>query len=194
MTITRRGLLASAAGSILLASCATVKLAPAGMYRVGNAFSITLTRPWSDLTAAAMQPPGVRVLTIDGRGLNQLFAADVAPAGSLVRTADKDTPKPTYRADMSDTEVVEFVVDSLAAMGFLEPTSAGLRPQSFVGASGVRFDISSRSETGLNYSGTAIAARAGERLHLLIFLAPTEHYYSTFASEIEAVFASATAA
>lgn len=193
MTFTRRGLLASAAGGVLLAAgCAAVKLAPAGAYRVAGGFSITLTRPWSDLTAAAMQPPGVRVLTIDGRGLNQLFAAVIEPNGTLVRTVDKDTPKPTYRADMSDTEIVEFIVDSLAAMEFLNPESAGLRPQALAGAAGVRFDISTRSEPGLNYTGTALAARAGDKLHLLMFLAPSEHYYGAFASEVEAIIASAT--
>lgn len=193
MTFTRRGLLTSVAGGVLLAGCAAIKLAPAGVYRVGNAFSITLSRPWSDLTAAAMQPPGVRVLTIDGRGLNQLVAAAVEPGGSLVKPADKDTPRPTYRADMSDTEMVEFVIDSLAAMEFLEPTSAGLRPQALAGAPGVRFDISTRSEPGLNYTGSALVARAGDNMRLLMFLAPSEHYYSTFAAEVETIFASATA-
>ncbi len=194
MTLTRRGLLAGIGGAALLVGCATIKLAPAGAYRVGNAFSITLTRPWSDLTAAAMQPPGVRVLTVDGRGLNQIFAAAIAPGGSLVRPADKDTPKPTYRTDMSETEMVEFVIDSLAAMEYLEPASAGLRPQTLAGASGVRFDIATRTEPGLNMAGTALVARAGDNMHLLMFLAPSEHYFGAFGQEVEAIFASATAA
>jgi hypothetical protein len=194
MTITRRGLFVATAASALLAGCAGITLAPAGAYKARNAFTVTLSRPWSDITAAGLQPPGVRVLTIDGIALNQLFVAAIDPGGSLVRPADKDTPRPLYRTDMSESELVEFVIDSLASFGYQDPQSAALRPQTLAGAPGVRFDISARTQPGLNTSGTALVARAGEKLHLLLFLAPSEHYYGAFASEIDAVFASATAA
>jgi hypothetical protein len=94
---------------------------------------------------------------------------------------------------MGDSELVEFVIDSLANT-LQEPQSTALRPQTFAGAPGVRFDISGRTEGGLNMTGTALVARAGEKLNLMIFLAPSEHYYGAFATEVEAIFASATAA
>lgn len=192
MTITRRGLISAVAAGALLAGCAAIKLAPPGVYRVERAFSVTLARAWSDVTPVGAQAPGVHLLTIDGLALNQLYLASIAAGGSLLKPADKDTPRPTYRADMGDTEVVEFVIDSLAALGYQAPESAALRPQQLAGSPGVRFDIATRTQAGLNISGAALAARAGDKLHLMVFLAPSEHYYAAFAPEIDAVFASAT--
>jgi hypothetical protein len=58
----------------------------------------------------------------------------------------------------------------------------------------VRFDISARTQAGLNMSGTALVARAGDKLNLMVFLAPSEHYYSAYAQEIDTIFSSARAA
>jgi hypothetical protein len=194
MNITRRKLFAVIAGSALLAGCATITLAPAGAYDTESAFNVTLTRPWSDMTGALMpRPPGVRLLTMDGPALNQLYLASLAPGGVLFRHADRDTPSVIYRADMGDTELVEFVVDSLANT-FQEPQSSGLRPQSLAGTPGVRFDIGMRTQGGLNMTATGIVARAGDKLSVLLFIAPSEHYYGAFSSEVEAIFASATGA
>lgn len=190
MNITRRSLFVAAAGSALLAGCATIKLAPAGTFKGGN-LAVTLSRPWSDLSATGMQPPGVHLLTIDGVMLNQLYVATIEPGGSLIKIADRDTPRPTYRSDMGDTEMVEFVIDTLATFGYQEPTSTALRPQQLAGQPGVRFDITCRTQPGLNIAGTALVARSGNDLNLLLFLAPAEHYYGAFASDVDAVFASA---
>lgn len=195
MNISRRGLLAAVGASSVAAGCVSIPLVKAGSYQArGTAFAVTLARPWSDLTAMAFQPRGVRVLSIDGMALNQLVIASLAPDASLVRVMDRDTPRPTYRTDMGETELVEFVIDSLATLQYQDPQSTNLRPQNLAGASGVRFDISTRTQVGLNISGTALAARAGDSLHLLMFLAPSEHYYGAFVQEIDAVFASARAA
>jgi len=194
MNMTRRGLLAAAAASAL-AGCASIPTVRAGSYQARGAnFAVSLSRPWSDLTAFAGTARGVRVLSIDGVALNGLYLATIEPEGSFVRVMDRDTPRPTYRADMSETELVEFVIDSLATMNYQAPEPAALRPQTLAGAPGVRFDITARTEAGLNMSGTALVARAGENLNILLFLAPSEHYYGAFAREIDAVFASATPA
>jgi hypothetical protein len=191
MKTTRRGVLAAVATGAL-AGCVTIPLVKAGSYQArGTAFAVRLPRPWSDLTGMSMQPRGVRVLTIDGLGLNQLYIASIAPEAAFVRVMDRDTPRPTYRADMGETELVEFIIDSLATLNYQEPESTALRPQTLAGAPGVRFDIRTRTEAGLNVSGTALVARSGENLNVLMFLAPSEHYYGVYAQEIDAVFASA---
>lgn len=195
MNISRRGLLTAAAASSLVAGCVAIPLVKAGSYQArGTAFAVTLVRPWSDMTTISAQPRGVRVLSLDGLQLNQLYIASIAPQDSLVRVMDRDTPRPTYRTDMGETELVEFVVDCLATLKYQDPQSANLRPQTLAGASGVRFEIDTKTESGLNISGTALVARAGDNLHLLMFLAPSEHYYGALSQEIDGVFASATPA
>jgi hypothetical protein len=192
--ITRRGLIAVGAGGALLAGCASIRLAKAGGYRVERAFSVQLSRPWSDLSAALVpRPKGVHLLTIDGPALNQLYLASIKPGDPLFRHADRDTPVVTYRADMSDSELVEFVIDSLANT-YQDPQSTALRPQTFASAPGVRFDISARTEGGLDMSGAALVARGGDNLNLMVFLAPSEHYYAAYSAEIDSIFASASPA
>jgi hypothetical protein len=178
--------------AVALSSCASAAI-DAGPYKVGKT-SITLRRQWSNITS--LMPGlerGVRVLSIDGPYLNRLYiASDIREDRSLLRPQDRDTPRPTYRADMSDTELVEFVVDCIA-QEYHDPEASGLRPQALGGIPGVRFDIAARTDAGLNMSGTALVARGpNDRLHALIFLAPNEHYYAALLPDVEAIFASAT--
>ncbi len=192
MKLTRRGLLAVGAGAALTSGCVAAKLIEPGPYRVERAFSIRVTQSWSDVTPLTRQEDGVHLLTRDGPALNQLFAASIAPGGALAFVADRDTPRPRYRADMGDTELVEFIVDSVATWGYQNPESANLRPQSFAGAQGVRFDLTAQTPSGLEIKGSGLVARNGETLNVLLFLAPGEHYYGAYAAEIEAIMASAT--
>jgi hypothetical protein len=176
-----------------LAGCvAQAKLAPAGPFDA-SALHVTLGRNWSDLTPVMRpRPENVHYLSIDGPLLNRLYlGAGLAPGQSLVRPLDRDAPRPTFRADMTDGELVEFVVDCVAAMGYLAPETASLRPQDLGGTLGTRFEINTTTAEGLNVTGTALTARMGERLHVLLFLAPGEHYYGALLPEVESVFGSA---
>jgi hypothetical protein len=109
----------------------------------------------------------------------------------LLRPRDRDTPRPTYRDDMGDSEIVEFVIDCIA-QEYQGPEASAMRPQTFGAAPGVRFDISTRTAEGLEIAGTALAARVGTRLSLMLFLAPREHYYAALLPEVETLFAGAT--
>lgn len=195
-TLTRRAALwGVAAGGAALSSCATSVLVPQGAYTANDAFSVTLQRPWSDLTNYLMpRPPGVRMLSIDGPMLNRLYLATLEPGGSLVRPVDRDTPRPTYRADMGDTEIVEFITDCVA-VEFQSPESSALRPQNLGSLPGVRFDLLTRTQAGLDIGGTALAARgADDKLNLMLYLAPREHYYARLLPDVEAAFTSAALA
>jgi hypothetical protein len=174
MNITRRNLLAAGAGAALLSGCAAITLAPAGAYKTERAFEVTLTRPWSDMTGVlAPRPRGVRLLTMDGAALNQLYLASLSPGAPLFYPAgvDREAPNVVYRADMSESEMVEFVVDSLAQT-YQAPQSNNLRPEAFAGQPGVRFEVAMRTSAGLDMSATALVSRAGEKLNLLLFVAP----------------------
>lgn len=191
MNTTRRTLILGALAAPALAACATGGVVT-GPVSGGNS-TVALGREWSDITALmyARRPRNLKVLSIDGPLLNRLYVATLEPGDSLLRPRDRDTPRPTFRDDMSDTEVVEFVIDCVA-QEYQGPESAALRPQTFGGHPGVRFDFTANTTDGLNMSGTALAARVGNRLHLLLFLAPTEHYYGAFLQEVDALFANAT--
>lgn len=194
MRATRRGVLTAALSGVVVAGCASSSGLRSGAYTNVGTFNITLPREWSDITfMLPNRPRHMRMLSIDGPLLNRLYLASLEPGESLLRPRDRDTPRPTYRADMSDNELVEFVTDCVA-VEYQSPEAGALRPQTFAGQPGVRFDLTAQTAEGLNISGTSLVARASDRLHMLLFLAPSEHYYGAMLPEIETIFAGATPA
>jgi hypothetical protein len=181
------------AATLTLGACAGGIAAVQGPYTTTKTFDVTLGQRWADISGWFYQRPReVRILTVDGPILNQLvLVSDLAPGKFIIKPVKKELPTPTWRADMTETELVEFVTDSVAAMGYLRPETTELRPQAFGAAEGTRFDITAVSDTGLNMAGTALLSRTGDRLNVIIFIAPQEHYFGSLLPEVEAIMGSA---
>ncbi|MFZ5719134.1 MAG: hypothetical protein ACOY5Y_06665 [Pseudomonadota bacterium] len=182
-----------AAGALLaLGACAAISNVPPGPMKVGSA-EVTLGRDWSDIsTIMTGSVKKVRVLSIDGPLLNRLYVTDGLSAGeALIKAPSKDKPTPTLRDGMNSSERMEFVADSVAAMGYQRVETQRPRPAKFGEAPAVRFDISARTEEGLDVLGTAMAAEAGGKTYFVLYLAPAEHYYQASLAEVEKVIASA---
>lgn len=177
-----------------LSACAAIKPVPAGPYASGGN-QITVGRTWTDMGRLFDASKGVRMLSIDGPQLNRLFVIDGLRAGEfIIRPASKERPTPTWKAGLTPTEQVEFLADSLAAMQYHRVETDNLRPVKVGDRSGVRFDISAQTVDGLNISGIAQLVEAGDRLYVLLYLAPTEHYFDATRAEVESIMASARVA
>lgn len=176
---------------LVLGGCAAVTSAPAGPLKVGKA-SVTLGREWSNVSAIApARSKKIVVLSIDGPALNRLYVSDALNAGDyLVRPANKETPTPVIRADMSASERMEFVADSVAAMDYQRVEILRPRPGNFKGKSAVRFDLTAQTSDGLEISGTALVAEQAGRIHVILYLAPAEHYFGASLADVESVIAS----
>jgi hypothetical protein len=195
MTIT--SLVRSAVAGLLLvalAACVTVTSVKPGPYKVGSTYTVTVGREWSDVSAIMVaRPKHVRLLSIDGPLLNRLYLTDgIAKGGFLVKPASKEAPTPTYREGLSQTELVEFVVDSVAAIGFERPESANLRPAKFGAADGLRFEVSAKTPEGLDISGTALLAERGGKLFVILYVAPSEHYFTATLPEVDHIMSTAS--
>jgi hypothetical protein len=184
------------AASASLAACATTGRVVTGAFKIGKDYTVTLGQNWGDVSGyAGGVTRGVKLLTIDGPLLNSLYASPgLNPGQGILRQrrlgAASDRPLPAYRADMSSRELTEMVADTVSEFGYLEPETQNLRPAKFGVADGVRFDIATRTSRGLNVSGTALVAEHNKKLHVLLFLAPDEHYFGATLPEVEKVFAS----
>lgn len=179
--------------ALLLAACATISATPAGPYAAGEGLSVTLGRAWNDASRAQYGAPRrVRLLTIDGPLLNRLYlTAGLRPGDWMVRPTARERPTPVYRANMSPTELVEFVADSVSALNYQRVETAGLRPSKLGDADAVRFDLKAQAESGLDVSGTAVVAERGGRLYVILYLAPSEHYFGAGQAEVESIMSSA---
>jgi hypothetical protein len=85
---------------------------------------------------------------------------------------------------------VEFVTQSVEAWGYLNIETEALLPADFAGRPGVAFHFAAQTENGLNISGRAAAAARDEQLQVMIYLAPSEHYYARHQAEVDAIFGS----
>ncbi len=180
-----------AAGLSILSACVSITAAPAGPYASGL-HTVTLGRMWGDASAFAGAPKTVKMLTIDGWQLNRLYVIDGLKSGDfIVRPMSKETPTPTFRAGMTPIEQVELVAESVTAMGYQRVETDGLRPTKVGNADGLRADISAKTPEGLNISGITQIAEIGDRLYILLYLAPTEHYFNATKAEVKGIMASA---
>ena len=163
-----------------------------GNFPIGSAYNVTLQKTWSNISLFNLNRE-VKYLTIDGPLLNNFYLTQGLAVGrSIVRTTVKSRPMPVVKRDMSETELAEFVVDTVAAFGYEGAASTNLRPAKFGGVDGLRFDITAKSDSGLDILGIAQVALVSDKVHVMLFLAPGEHYYPTLLSEIDYVFSSAT--
>jgi hypothetical protein len=177
--------------SISLAGCLSIGDVPAGPFASG-AHRVTLGRQWAEITtlmpAHAKQ---MKVLTIDGPLLNRLYIVDGLPEGAwLMKPVSKDKPTPVVRKGMSARERIEFVADNVAAFGYQDVATARPRPAKAGEVDAVRFDLTARTAEGLEMSGTAQVAEKDGKLFLILYLAPTEHYYAALLPEVETVMGS----
>ncbi|NHK27539.1 hypothetical protein FF098_006450 [Parvularcula flava] len=175
---------------LLVAMSGCVGLMPVkGPLDVDGAYRITLGETWSAYPRDSRTK--LRNLTIDGEALNSLtFAASLEDGHTLIRTYDRQRLLPVYRSDMSQTEVVEFIRDSLSVGGMADATITSLRPEPFGALEGVRFDVKGATQRGLNMSGTGKAAIEDGKLHLIIYTAPTEYYFGLHEYEVNEILAS----
>ena len=109
-----------------------------GPFRVGTAYNVNLQKTWSSVPRFNLNRE-VKYLTIDGPLLNNFYLTEGLSVGrSMVRTAVKSRPMPVVKSNMNETELSEFVVDTVAAFGYEEVQSLNLRPTKFGTADAVR--------------------------------------------------------
>ncbi len=114
-----------------------------------------------------------------------------APCGGALRERLRYRPA-TPRLGTRQGDFAEFVTDTVAALGYKRVETSKLRAAKFGASSGVRMDLSAKTENGLDMKGTAEIATANGKLYLVLYIAPAEHYYAATLPEVESVLASAT--
>ncbi|WOI51983.1 hypothetical protein [Parvularcula sp. LCG005] len=185
--------LSAMAAVLCVSACTGVNLVPPGTYVPNKDYQLTMGKAWT--AYPVNRRTQTRTLTIDGTMLNELLlASSIKDGATLIELpyGDRERLAPTFRADMGEFEIAEFVADSLIFAGMANVETYDLRPADFGTLSGVRFDFTGAHTSGLEYSGTAKAAVEEGALHLILFYAPTEYYFGLHADEVENIMASVT--
>ena len=130
--------------------------------------------------------------TIDGLPLNQLQVFSRVRANEHVflgPRARKGRPDgPWFRPGMRPDEVRDIILDGLRLSQWANVSASDLRPARFGGVDGLRFELEMTNQQGLRYRGMAAAAERDQRLTVLVWVAPQEHYYGRDAAAVSAMF------
>jgi hypothetical protein len=149
---------------------------------IGDEYSVQPPIVWNRVTHGKGE-----LWTVNGPLLDAVYLFGGLAEGDRLFEVTGEAKKamPTFRKAMSEQEIMEFVVDSLVALGYASVEPTGLRPSPFGRLTGFRFELAFVSETGLEQSGLAQGAIEAGKLHLILYLGARQHYFPTYRDEVE---------
>ena len=170
-----------ALAALLLSACTHYTLLEPQRHQVSAVYSVEPQIQWSRVKTGAIEE-----WTVDGPILQAvLFFDGVKDGDPLVPTYGKNQKRPLFRAGMNATEVQEFVVDSMSAMGFTDVRAENLRPFQFGSLPGFRFELHYLSADGLELNGIAAGTTGDDRLYLILYTGTRSHYFDKHKADVE---------
>lgn len=170
---------------VIVTGCAPagITMKPSGLHEIGQSYSIATSRSWSHIPG----PP--ESWTVDGVTLGVLRTwAALEDGDTLFEMSGRSLPP--FRSDFSQLEVAELVTDTIESLASgADVQTTHFRPTAFGSIDGFRFEVSYLQD-GLPYRGMAAGALHDDKLDLILFTAPAEHYYDLHVPEIENIVAS----
>jgi hypothetical protein len=166
--------------AIILTGCATYSLVEPRRTAIGDLYTVDPQIPWS-----STQTGKVEVWTVDGPSLQAVRFVKGLDDGEALFGGKAGKKSPKFTKAMAALEIMEFVVDSVTALGAQKVEAANLRPQRFGNVQGFRFDLRFASKAGLEEEGLVVGALAKERLHLIIYTGTRAHYFPKHKDHVE---------
>jgi hypothetical protein len=192
---TRRALVALAMG-LWLSGCAHYTLINPGNVKVAGCCSLETPIAWSRSEEGRME-----VWTVDGPALEAIyFFKGIADGETLFRAPSEKVKLPKFRKTMVESEIVEFVVDSLETAGQIgyyvsslvgtNVQAVGLRPFKIGSDFGFRFELAYLSGNGLEYEALVAGIVENEKLFLVAYAGTRQYYFPKYKSQAEQVMGS----
>lgn len=180
-----------AAAAMLAAGCVAVPtIATQGSFAPDADFSVTLPETWSYWPPEQNFATTGGYLTRDGMLLNRVHLITLKDGDHILKTYGKATDIPSWSSTATEYETVELVTSSLLKIGYNTMEADNIRPVQVDGAEGIAFDLKGKWTNGLNVKGDVAAVKTGDKLNLVLFLAPELHYYDDVKDEVDQIIAS----
>lgn len=175
--------------AVLLAACAsggTSRLVQPGEVRAGK-LVLNSEMEWTRATSNRSQ-----LWTIDGELLNLLYLVHTVKDGDYIFLGQRESKRrpdaPYYHKGMREDELRDLVADGLLNAGFVGVSPSNLRPATFGGRPGLRFDVDLQTSEGLQYQGLVAMFEHDKGLALAIFIAPREYYFPRDGAKVSRMF------
>jgi len=169
--------------ALLLCGCANVyEVIPPGRQQIENAYTVDSQISWSRIAQDRMV-----LWTVDGPFLEGVRFYKVG-SGQPLTVQGEEEQRPHFEPEMRASEVVEFLVDSLAVDGLHDVKTFQLRPAKFGAAPGYRFELQFLTQDGLLMKGMALYATVDDTLYLILYTAPATYYFEKYEATVENIF------
>lgn len=175
-----------------LSGCATYTLIKPGNVTVPDCCSMDTPIEWSRSGSGNLE-----VWTVDGANLAAIyFFKGIRDGETLFKTYNKKIKLPKFRKNMVESEIMEFVVDSMeaASQNNLYITSLvgndvqtiDLRPFKINTDFGFRFELAYLSpHNGLEYDSLIVGIVEKEKLFLVAYAGTRQHYFPKYKAQVE---------
>jgi hypothetical protein len=184
-----RNAIVACAIALMLGACAssgTSRLVPVGEVRSGK-LVLNSEMEWTRATSSRSQ-----LWTIDGELLNLLYLVHTVKDGDYIFLGQRESKRrpdaPYYHKGMREDELRDLVADGLLNAGFVGVSPSNLRPATFGGRPGLRFDVDLQTSEGLQYQGLVAMFEHDKGLALAIFIAPREYYFPRDGAKVSRMF------
>jgi hypothetical protein len=169
---------------------------PAPVLVAKDTLQVTPGKPWNKAPRPWYLPRTAEVWTMDGLQLNELtFYGGIEDGKRIIRQSavGREQQLPTFKADMTAQEVVEFVESSLrVTFGTMVFTVTSLKPMTISGQPGFQLDYESVDGDEVKRKGRVGGLIHDGKLYLLIFEAAALYYFDKDSQEVDRLLASMT--
>ena len=167
---------------LLLSGCSTYTLVDPGQVAVCDLYSVKPDIQWSEVNKG-----DVRLWTVNGAELESIRFISGIREGVPIMDITNEKQETSFRPDMSESELVDAIVDAFSLSGAQRVQAKNLRPTPFGSMDGFRFELEFMNEDGLKKNGAVIGTIVDESLYLIIYTGASIHYFPKYAQEFETI-------
>ena len=166
--------------AMILSSCAQYSLVKQQRTAVGDLY-VEPQIPWSSHSISSK----VKVWTVDGPRLERIHFVTGLEEDEVLFEGKDEEKKPRFHKNMTPSEIMEFVVDSMTLAGLQKIEATNLRPEKFGTIGGFRFEMSFLSEKGLEEQGFVCGAVVERKLYLIMYSGSKAYYFPKYKDHVE---------
>ena len=170
--------------ALVLAGCAatTYTLVESRRVDVCDLYSVEPGGRWSEIKKG-----DVRLWTVNSVELESIRFIGGIREGVPIMDITKEEHETAFRPDMTETELVDAVVDAFSLSGAQRVEAKNLRPAPFGSLDGFRFELEFLNENGLKKRGDVVGTVVDEALYLIIYTGAAIHYFPKYHDEFEGI-------
>ncbi len=157
--------------------CQTMKKVDAGPFKLNSGAVVMLEQDWTQFPKAWHSAEST-LLTQDGLSLNQLHLVTVEDGDTFLSENSKSSEYPVYKKGMSVIKQVDFLTANLSRLGLENLQERNVKPAKIGGYDGITMNLDGQYSSGLNMRARVAMAETDQGLNLVIFFAPSSHYYA----------------